>query len=114
MKVTAERLEEMNLLGLFMKAALEERLEALERQRPRGEIVVESGGMSITLSCQPGRVLITKGVAANADAKLSGELGALAAVASGRMIDPLLRRRVRVSGNPVKLLGLARVFREAG
>jgi predicted lipid carrier protein YhbT len=111
MRVLADNLEEMSLLGLFVKAALEERLPALERARPRSEVSVESGGMSITLVCSPTEVVVHKGIPGRPDARLSGELSALAELASGRIVDPLLRRRIRVSGNPLALLALARVFR---
>jgi hypothetical protein len=102
----------MNLLGLFMRAALQERLPALERARPTGDVAVQSGAMSVTLSWSRDEVVVRKGVVGNPAARLSGELGALAEVASGRILDPLLRRRVKLSGNPLALLPLARVFRE--
>jgi hypothetical protein len=70
--------------------------------------------MSITLVCTPTEVVVYKGIRGSPDAGLEGELGALAELASGRIIDALLRRRVRVSGNPLALLPLARVFREGG
>jgi ubiquinone biosynthesis protein UbiJ len=113
MQVTAERLEEMNLLGLFMKAALEERLPALERARPSGTFAVQSGGMSVTLSCSPDEVVVRKGLAGHPDATLSGELGVLAQLAGGRMVTSVLRRRIRISGNPLMLLPLARTFWES-
>jgi len=113
MQVTVEGPEQMNLLGLFMRAALEERLAALERARPSGEVSIDSGGMSITLSCSPDEVVIRKGRSDEADARLSGELGSLAQLASGRMIDPLVRRQIHVGGNLLRLLPLARVFWES-
>ncbi len=111
MEVSAEAIEEMNLLGLFMKAALEERLPALERARPSGTFAIESGGMSVTLSCSPRQVIVRKGLHCKPDAKLSGELDALAQLASGRVLTPVLSGRIRIAGNLVKLLPLARVFR---
>ena len=111
MQVTTDRPEEMNLLGLFLKAALEERLAALKRARPNGTFAIDSAGMTVTLSCTPQQVVVRKGRPAQSDAGLSGELGALAELARGRLVDPLLRRRIKISGNPIKLLPLARVFR---
>ena len=113
MQVIVERPEEMNLLGLFMRAALEERLAALERARPSGVVAVTSGGMAVTLSCTPEHVTIRKGASDRVDARLGGELGALAQLAGGRMVDPLLRRQIQIGGNPLKLLPLARVFWES-
>jgi predicted lipid carrier protein YhbT len=114
MLITAEPHDEMNLLGLFMKAALQERLPALERAKPSGSFLVESGGMTITLNCSLNQIVIRKGEQPHTDARLRGDLDALARLASGRMVDSFLRRRIRVSGNPIKLLPLARVFRGDG
>jgi hypothetical protein len=110
MQVHAERIEEMNLLGLFMKAALEERLSALERARPRDDIGIESGGMSVTLSFSPDGVIVRNGIMGKPRARLAGDLGSLAAIAQGKFIGPIARGKVRISGDPLALLPLARVF----
>jgi hypothetical protein len=113
MEVVVEQPEEMPLLGLFMHAALKERADALERAAPKGELAISAGGMSITLSCSPGRVVVRPGAAGRPAAHMRGSLEGLVEVARGRLAGPLLRRRIRVSGNPLALLPLARVFREA-
>lgn len=51
------------------------------------------------------------GVSSSPRAHLRGSLEALIEIARGRLAGPVLRRRVRISGNPVALLALARVFR---
>jgi hypothetical protein len=112
MEVVVERAEDMPLVGLFLHAALQERSEALERARPRGRLAITAGEMSVTLSCSPGRVVVSPGAAARPDAHLRGSLEAVVEVARGRLAGPLLGRRVRVSGNPLALLPLARTFRK--
>jgi SCP-2 sterol transfer family protein len=111
-KVVLEQPERQNLLGLFMKAALEARAERVERARPSGDIALTAGRMSVTLSFSPEGVTIRKGVADRPRAHLKGSLGGLIEVARGRAVAPFLRRRVRISGNPLALLPLSRVFRK--
>lgn len=112
MEVVVERPEEMPLVGLFMHAALEARRDALARAAPRGELAITAGGMSVTLACSAERVVVKPGVAERPRAHLDGSLEGLIEIARGRLAGALLRRRVRVRGNPVALLPLARVFRE--
>jgi hypothetical protein len=111
MEVTLERPEEMNLLGLFMKAALEPRLADEETTRARGDIALTGGEMSVTLSFSPQRVVIRKGVAGKPRAHIKGSLEALIEVARGKTA-PLLTRRARLSGNPLAALPLAGIFRK--
>jgi hypothetical protein len=111
MEVVVERPEEMPLVGLFLHAALEARRDALARAAPRGDLAITAGGMSVTLACSADRVVVRPGVGPSPRAHLRGSLEALIEIARGRLAGPLLRRRVRVSGNPVALLALARVFR---
>lgn len=111
MEVVVERPEEMPLVGLFLHAALEARRDALTRAAPRGDLAITAGGMSVTLACSAERVVVRPGLSPRPRAHLNGSLEALIAIARGRLAEPLLRRQVRVSGNPVALLALARVFR---
>lgn len=110
MEVVLDKPEEMNLLGLFMKAALEARTEAIERAKPSGPIALTGGDMSVTLDFAPERVTIAKGVSPSARAHLRGPLEPLVQVARGKM-GPILRRQVKVGGNPLAALPLNRVFR---
>jgi len=93
-----------------MKAALEERLEALERASPRHDVAIESGGMIVTLSFTPDEAVVRDGIHGKPRARLTGGLDALAQVARGSFVVPLLTRRIRISGDPLALLPLARVF----
>ena len=110
MRVTADQPERMNLLGLFMRAALEERTEALERAKARGDIALSADGMSCTLSFRPDEVVVRNGVPAKPRAHLKGSLEALLAVAQGRSTSMIATRRVRLSGNPLAALPLTNVF----
>jgi hypothetical protein len=113
-EVVLEQPARMNLLGLFMKAALESRAERIEQAGPRGDIALTAGRMSVTLSFEPERVTIRKGVAEKPRAHLKGSLEALIQVARGRPVRQLVTRRARISGNPLALLPVSRVFRKAG
>ena len=114
MRVTAEQPERMNLLGLFMRAALEERVEALERAGARGDIALSADGMSCTLSFGPDEVVVRNGVTGRPRAHMKGSLEALLAVAQGRAASSLATRRVRMSGNPLAALPLTKVFTKPG
>jgi len=110
-QVIAERPERMNLIALFMRAALAERRETLARLRPRGSLGLTVSGMSATLSFSRDRVLIRDGLVGSPNAVVEGSLEGFLALARGRMIAPLLSRQVRISGNPLAALPLAIVFR---
>ena len=113
MEVVVERPESMNLLGLFMKSALESRADRLERLRPRGDIGLTAGEMSVTLRFAPERVVVAKGISGEPRARLSGTLESLVQIARGNP-RPLLARRARLSGSPLAALPLAWVFRKGG
>ena len=110
MEVVLENPEEMNLLGLFMQAALEARTEAVESAKPSGAIALTGGAMSVTLEFAPGRVTIRKGADPGARAHLRGPLEPLVQVARGKS-GPILKRQVKVSGNPLAALPLNKVFK---
>ena len=112
MEVAAERPEEMNLIALFMRAALEERREALDRIAPRGDLALTVDRMSATLSFTDGRVVVRNGVTGRPRAHIKGSMESFIALARGRLSGPLLTRRVRVSGNPLAALPLARLFKQ--
>ena len=114
MDVVLDQPERQNLLGLFMKAAVESRAERIEQVRPSGDIALTAGPMSVTLSFEPERVTIRKGTNGKPRAHVKGSLAALIQVARGRPLRQLLTRRARVSGNPLALLPLSRVFRKQG
>lgn len=110
MDVVLENPDEMNLLGLFMKAALEARTEAVARAKPSGPIALTGGEMSVTLDFGPDTVTIRKGVDPDARAHLKGPLEPLVQVARGKS-GPILKRQVKVSGNPLAALPLNKVFK---
>ncbi len=110
MEVVLEDPEQMNLLGLFMKAALEPRLAGADRAPLEGDIALIAGEMSVTLSFEGDRVVVRKGVVGKPRAQIKGSLEALVQVARGKL-SPLLTRGARLSGNPLPAAGLGRVFR---
>jgi SCP-2 sterol transfer family len=109
-EVVLENPEQMNLLGLFMKAALEARGEAIASAKPSGTIALTGGEMSVTLDFAPGKVTISKGADPGARAHLKGPLEPLVQVARGKS-GPILKRQVKLSGNPLAALPLNKVFR---
>lgn len=111
MDVRLEGADEMNLLGLFMRSALDARRETLDRVQPSGAIAMTAGAMSVTLDFAPDRLTIRKGVDDDARAHVTGSLEALIEVARGSNA-PLLRRQAKVSGNPLALLPLSKVFKQ--
>jgi putative sterol carrier protein len=106
-----EEPERMNLLGLFMRSALADRAGALEGAGLRGDVALVAGSMSCTLSFGPERVVVRKGVHGKPRVRLRGSLESLVQLARGRTAAMLLRGKVRVSGNPLAALPLARVFK---
>lgn len=112
MRIQVRDAEDMNLLGLFLKAALEERPGALDRARIEGDFAVTASGMSVTLSFSPQGVVITKGVSAKPRAHIKGSLEALVDIAKGRLWQTVATGKARVSGNPIAALPLARVLRQ--
>jgi hypothetical protein len=110
-QVQVEDIDEMNLLGLFMKAALEDRVHAVESAGLNGDIALSAGEMSVTMSFSPERVVIRKGMVERPRARLKGSLEDVIALGRGKIASRVLTGRVRVSGNPAATLPLAKVFR---
>ena len=111
MQVVADKPEEMSLLGLMMRQALEDRADHLQGRPPAGDVAVTADRMTVTLSFSPERVVVFKGLRGSPRAHLTTSLEALVAIARGRFGQALASRRVRVSGDPRALLPLAAVFR---
>jgi hypothetical protein len=109
-EVVVEDPGSMNLLGLFMKAALEDRLDRLARAGASGDIGLTGGDMSVTLSFSENGVVVRKGIVGDPSASLTGSLEGLLEIARGRTASPLLGRRVKLSGNPLAVLPLRKVF----
>lgn len=101
----------MNLLSLFMGAALESRRDALASASIDGEFALTAGTMSSTLTFSDGIVEIRNGATESPRAHLRGSLESMLALARGDLFGPLLLRRVKVSGNPLAALPLGLVFR---
>jgi hypothetical protein len=110
-EVTAENQEGMNLIALFMVAALRERVDRLERAGLSGDIALTVDRMSATLSCTEDRIVVRNGVSGNPRAHVRGTLEGFVALARGNLAGPMVRRHVRISGNPLATLPLAQVFR---
>lgn len=112
MRVEAEAPERMALIGLFMRAALEERADALDRAGLSGDLALTVAGMSATLSFEPDRVIVREGVQGKPRAHIRGSLESFVKLAKGNVVGPVLRREVRISGNPLATLPLAKLFRD--
>jgi len=113
MQVVAENPEEMNLLGLMMRQALEDRMPYLEGMGQEGDVAITADRMSVTISFSPQQILVRKGVVGSPRAHLKSSLEALISVARGRFGAAVASREVRVSGDPRALLPLAGVFRRS-
>lgn len=111
-QIIAVEPEEMNLLSLFMRSALEARAGAIGNTRIDGDIALTAGSMSTTLTFSKERVEVRNGLRESPRAHLRGSLEAMLALARGELVGPLLLRRVKVSGNPLAALPLGLVFRQ--
>ena len=111
-RVEAEAPERMGLIGLFMRAALEERSDALDRAGISGDLGLTVAGMSATLSFEPDRVLVREGIQGKPRAHIKGSLESFVQLAKGNVTRPVLTRKVRISGNPLATLPLAKLFRD--
>lgn len=116
-RVAVDDPEHASLLALLMagivegntaKPALAKRLASL-----RGEVLVESGRMAVTLAFDEAGLQIRTGVTDHPRARVRGSMDALLGmVTSGRVVAPVLAGNVRIGGNPfflLKLLPLIRV-----
>ncbi|MCA9672452.1 MAG: hypothetical protein KC503_42955 [Myxococcales bacterium] len=122
----------MSLLGLMLADVLSrapvgngyahvtegERVTPLERLTRRvgggvrGDVVVRAGEMAVTLAFDERGVAIERGAREGARTRVEGSLGALLDVALGDgLLVALLGRRIRLSGNPLTLLGVAALLR---
>ena len=101
----------MSLIGLFLRAALSERSEALARADLRGDLAVTVAGMSATLSFAPDAVTVREGVVGSPRAHIKGSMESFLAMGQGKVVSPVLRRQVRISGNPLAALPLALLFK---
>lgn len=116
MEIVAEDLDRMPLVGLFMKAALEERAGAVAKAGLSGRIAITTGAMSVTLDCSPQRIVVRPGVDSTTEprAHLRSSLDSLVAIACGRLTEPVRKRDLRISGSPMALLPLLKIFRTPG
>jgi hypothetical protein len=110
-RVEAEGAERMSLIGLFLRAALLERSDAIEHARLHGDLAVTVAGMSATLSFAPEAVTVREGVVGRPRAHIKGSMESFLAMGRGKVVSPVLRREVRISGNPLAALPLALLFR---
>ena len=110
--------EHMCLLGLLLKGFLAKQLgdPKLHRRAATlgGEFELGAGAMRVTLAFLPMGIEIRHGRAIRPRATLGGEMQELVAVASGaglaRAVRAFLTGRLRVGGNPLAALRLARVL----
>lgn len=103
-----------HLMGFFVRSLLERRLKDPQVARHaaaiQGTFSLEGSGMKAVLAFAPTGVEITCGDAP-ADAGVQGELSTLLGVCLGKgYILPLLTGRLRLRGNPIRLLPLLKVF----
>jgi len=115
--VTVVAPERMNLLGLILRSILDRRLEDPGARRTasrlRGDILVDAGGMSVTLCFTGDGVRITREAPPGRPvARVRGTMRALIDASIGEgMVRSVLSRELRVSGNPLALLRLILLLR---
>jgi hypothetical protein len=109
-----------NLVSLFLKGLLEQNLGqprlAHKAKKMVGQFLIRAGQMEVTLRFEGGVVRIISGStstppSAHVEASLED---LIAMVVQGKMVTPVLLRRIRVGGNLwrlLKLLPLMRIYR---
>lgn len=110
--------ERMNLLGLLLASLLRRRLadRRVRRhvRRLRATVVVEAGGMGVTLVFDDGEVSITRDPVDDADAVVRGSLTGLLDAALGRnRVRRVLRGELRAHGSPMVLWQVMTLLRIA-
>jgi hypothetical protein len=105
------------LVGAFLREALGRPRAAAQLRQLSGDLWLRAGLMWITLRFDGQRVEVRSGRTAERRAVVEGEMDALlTAVASrtllerGRALPDLLRRRLRVHGDPAFLIKLLPLF----
>jgi hypothetical protein len=104
-----ENRDEMSLLGLMLGEVLEANLArpdgAALARKLHGALAVRAGGMSVTIRFDRGRVVVSRGLAPDAKARVKGSLDALLQVSLGRgAIRSFLAGEIGVGGSPLFLL----------
>ena len=107
----------VNLLGFILQRVLEQSLASSSAARRVAsatayDVAITASRMSCTLVFESDRVVITPGVRGPVAACLQGGFNELLEVMEGRSAAwSVLRGRLKVSGNPLKLRRLLPLFR---
>jgi hypothetical protein len=114
-----EQRDEMSLLGLMLGEVLEASLSRPENAalagRLNGSVGVRAGGMEVTIRFDRGRVVVSRGAAPRATARVKGSLDALLQVSLGRgAIRSFLAGEIGFGGNPFFLLKVLPLLRVGG
>lgn len=115
--ITFAQPERMNLIAYFIRDLLRTKLSdssaASRIKSLRGAFLFDAGGMQSTVEFREDGIRIHPGATPAANAAISGDLQTLLEVVLGaNYVEFLLRRRIRIGGNPVRLLRLVRALRE--
>lgn len=117
--------ENMNVLGLllqgFLRSVLEDPSLRSQAKRLRGNVCLRAGTMWATLCFDGDGIEIVRGRTARHRASVEGEMhDLLGLVTSGGWVGlvgavgPLMRRRLRIGGNPLFLLRLVPLLTAGG
>lgn len=120
MPVTLADPPRASLLALLLRNLLatnlaDERLAARAR-RLRGDVLVEAGGMTVTLRFGADGVVVHTGATdGRPRARVRGSLPTFLALSTrGGVVGPVLSGAVRIGGNPFVLLRLMKLIRAPG
>lgn len=102
--IRVDRLDSMNLLGLFVRDLMERNLArppaAARARRLRGRVALKAGRMAVTLCFHNGEVALERGADERANAAVEGSLAAFLRLGLGQNpLRAVLTRQVKVRGN---------------
>jgi hypothetical protein len=101
-----------HMVASLLRRSCADPVLAARAARLRGAVGVDAGGMRVCLEFGGGEVRVRSGACDRPRASLSAPLDALLDVALGHgTVGHVLRRRVRVGGDPFLLLRLLRLIR---
>ena len=116
--------EDMNVLGLlldgFLRNVLQDQALQKRAQRLEGNVCLRAGTMWATLCFDGQGVEIVRGRTARQRASVQGEMHDLLGLVTGGVrgmvgaVVPLLRRRLRIGGDPLFLLRMLPILTAGG
>jgi len=116
--IFADKWGDINILGLLLREIIKRAMKSIRRPerllKARSKIGIKAGKMSSTLEIEKGLIKITNGIKEDVDVIVKGSLPSFLKMNSdGVSLLPLLKGKIRISGNPIRLLPLIILLKNA-